>query len=178
VAFCGLSLNSCTVLTAIGYSTGSTVYKILYNIAAGNCILVCAGISAGTGVPLLSTYGIRHSYNPLHRLGLCIPPSLGACYAYVVCSCAVLLQFWYVIFSYLHVHVFSPHLKLRNPLGPNATTFIVLGACFPACQPHRAKLAPSLPKPLSPPSAREVPPPKMQTRGKTTSCRSTLSSCS
>jgi MFS transporter, PHS family, inorganic phosphate transporter len=168
------------VLTAIGYSTGSTVYKILYNIAAGNCILVCTGDIRGYWCTVaFNLWDYRHSYNPLHRLGLCIPPSLGACYAYVVRSCAVLLQFRYIILSYLHVHFFSPHLKLRNPLGPNATTFIVLGACFPRPVSRiRVKLAPSLPKPLSPPSAREVPPPKMQTRGKTTSCRSSLSSCS
>lgn len=47
VAFYGLGLNSSTVLTAIGYGTGPTVYNILYNIAAGNCILVCAGAIPG-----------------------------------------------------------------------------------------------------------------------------------
>jgi PHS family inorganic phosphate transporter-like MFS transporter len=43
VAFYGLGLNQATILAAIGYGTGPTVYHILYNIAAGNCILICAG---------------------------------------------------------------------------------------------------------------------------------------
>lgn len=47
VAFYGLGLNSSTVLTAIGYGTGPNVYVILYNLAAGNCILVCAGAIPG-----------------------------------------------------------------------------------------------------------------------------------
>jgi MFS transporter, PHS family, inorganic phosphate transporter len=47
VAFYGLGLNSSTVLTAINYGTGPNVYVILYNLAAGNCILVCAGAIPG-----------------------------------------------------------------------------------------------------------------------------------
>lgn len=47
VAFYGLSLNTATVLTAIGYGTGPNVYEILYNVAAGNCILICAGAIPG-----------------------------------------------------------------------------------------------------------------------------------
>lgn len=42
VAFYGLGLNQATVLTAIGYAGGSTVYRQLYNLAAGNCILIIA----------------------------------------------------------------------------------------------------------------------------------------
>jgi MFS transporter, PHS family, inorganic phosphate transporter len=47
VAFYGLGLNTATVLTAIGYGVGPNVYTILYNVAAGNCILVCAGAIPG-----------------------------------------------------------------------------------------------------------------------------------
>jgi PHS family inorganic phosphate transporter-like MFS transporter len=47
VAFYGLSLNTSTVLGAIGYGSGNSVYKILYNLAAGNCILICAGAIPG-----------------------------------------------------------------------------------------------------------------------------------
>lgn len=47
VAFYGLSLNTSTVLGAIGYGKGDSVYKILYNLAAGNCILICAGAIPG-----------------------------------------------------------------------------------------------------------------------------------
>lgn len=59
VAFYGLGLNSSTVLTAINYGTGPNVYVILYNLAAGNCILVCAGAIPGywTTVALVDTIG-------------------------------------------------------------------------------------------------------------------------
>jgi PHS family inorganic phosphate transporter-like MFS transporter len=43
VAFYGLGLNQATILQAIGYGGGKTVYNQLYNLAAGNCILICAG---------------------------------------------------------------------------------------------------------------------------------------
>jgi len=47
VAFYGLGLNSSTVLQAIGYASGTTLYEKLYNLAAGNAILVCAGAIPG-----------------------------------------------------------------------------------------------------------------------------------
>jgi PHS family inorganic phosphate transporter-like MFS transporter len=47
VAFYGLGLNSSTVLQAIGYASGDNLYIKLYNLAAGNAILVCAGAIPG-----------------------------------------------------------------------------------------------------------------------------------
>lgn len=38
----GLSLNNSTVLGAIGYSNGTTIYEILLHTAVGNLVLVCA----------------------------------------------------------------------------------------------------------------------------------------
>jgi hypothetical protein len=68
--FYGLGLNSSTVLTAIGYGTGPTVYKILYNLAAGNCILVCAGAIPGywTSVALMDTIGRK----PIQLMGFTV----------------------------------------------------------------------------------------------------------
>jgi MFS transporter, PHS family, inorganic phosphate transporter len=67
VAFYGLGLNSSTVLTAINYGTGPNVYVILYNLAAGNCILVCAGAIPGywTTVALVDTVGRK----PIQLMG-------------------------------------------------------------------------------------------------------------
>jgi PHS family inorganic phosphate transporter-like MFS transporter len=67
VAFYGVNLNTSLVLTAIGYGTGPTVYKILYNVAAGNCILVCAGAIPGywTTVALVDTVGRK----PIQLMG-------------------------------------------------------------------------------------------------------------
>ena len=70
VAFYGLGLNTALVLTAIGYGTGPNVYKIFYNIAAGNCILVCAGAIPGywTTVALVDTVGRK----PIQLMGFVI----------------------------------------------------------------------------------------------------------
>lgn len=59
IAYYGLSLNTATVLAAIGYTTGSTVYEILKKTAVGNIIIVCAGAIPGywTTVALVDTVG-------------------------------------------------------------------------------------------------------------------------
>lgn len=43
----GLGLNNSTILRAIGYAKGDNVYRIFYNTAVGNLILVCAGSIPG-----------------------------------------------------------------------------------------------------------------------------------
>lgn len=70
VAFYGLGLNTATVLSAIGYGTGPNVYTIFYNLAAGNCILVCAGAIPGywTTVALVDTLGRK----PIQLMGFII----------------------------------------------------------------------------------------------------------
>jgi MFS transporter, PHS family, inorganic phosphate transporter len=70
VAFYGLGLNSSTVLTAINYGTGPNVYVILYNLAAGNCILVCAGAIPGywTTVALVDIVGRK----PIQLMGFIV----------------------------------------------------------------------------------------------------------
>lgn len=118
VAFYGIGLNNAVILQAIGYSGGGNVYHIFRNTAVGNLILVCAGAIPGywVTVALCDTIGRK----PIQLMGfavltvlLCImgfgyhaigPKGLLACY--------VLTQFFF-------------------NFGPNATTFIVPGECFP-----------------------------------------------
>jgi len=70
VAFYGLGLNTATVLTAINYATGNNVYKLLYNLGAGNAILVCAGAIPGywVSVALVDTVGRR----PIQMMGFIV----------------------------------------------------------------------------------------------------------
>lgn len=70
VAFYGLGLNSSTVLTAIGYAGGDTVYRTLYNLAVGNIILVCAGSIPGywMTVATVDTVGRK----PIQMMGFVI----------------------------------------------------------------------------------------------------------
>lgn len=118
VAFYGLGLNQATVLTAIGYGTGSNVYRKLYNLAAGNCILVCAGAIPGywLAVATIDTVGRR----PLQLIGF------------------TFLTILFIVWGFAYHHI-SPHgmlaiyilIQLFFNWGPNTTTFIVPGECFP-----------------------------------------------
>lgn len=69
VAFYGLGLNASTVLQAIGFAGGSNLYLRLHNLAAGNCILICAGAIPGywLAVASIDTVGRK----PLQLIGFC-----------------------------------------------------------------------------------------------------------
>lgn len=118
VAFYGLNLNTTTVLGAIGYGGGSNVYHILYNLAAGSCILVCAGAIPGywCSVATVDTIGRK----PVQMMGFV--------------ALTILFIVWGFDFNHLKPH---GHLAIYVLVqfffnfGPNATTFIVPGECFP-----------------------------------------------
>lgn len=67
VAFYGLGLNNSIILTAIGYAKGDSMYKIFYNTAVGNLIIVCAGSIPGywVTVALVDTVGRK----PIQLMG-------------------------------------------------------------------------------------------------------------
>ncbi|KAF1921757.1 major facilitator superfamily domain-containing protein [Ampelomyces quisqualis] len=118
VAFYGLGLNQATILQAIGYGGGGTVYHKLYNLAAGNCILICAGAIPGywLAVATLDFVGRK----PLQLIGF------------------TMLTILFIIWGFAYKHI-SPHgmlgiyilIQLFFNWGPNTTTFIVPGECFP-----------------------------------------------
>ena len=70
VAFYGLGLNNSIILQAIGYSKGANMYKIFYNNAVGNLIIVCAGSIPGywVTVALVDTVGRK----PIQLMGFCL----------------------------------------------------------------------------------------------------------
>ncbi|KAL1600233.1 acid phosphatase pho5 [Nothophoma quercina] len=117
VAFYGLGLNSSTVLQAIGYGGGSTVYHRLYNLAAGNCILICAGAIPGywLAVATIDTVGRKI----LQLVGF------------------IMLTILFIIWGFAYHHL-SGHamlaiyvlIQLFFNWGPNTTTFIVPGEVF------------------------------------------------
>lgn len=118
VAFYGLGLNSSTVLTAIGYAGGKTVYHQLYNLAAGNAILTCAGAIPGywLSVATVDTVGRK-------------PIQLGG---FILLT--ILFIVWGFAFDKITGHgAFALYvfIQLFFNFGPNATTFIVPGECFP-----------------------------------------------
>jgi PHS family inorganic phosphate transporter-like MFS transporter len=118
VAFYGLGLNSSTVLQAIGYASGATLYEKLYNLAAGNAILVCAGAIPGywLAVATIDTVGRK----TLQLAGFTI--------------LTILFIVWGFAYSHLSHHAMLAIyvlIQLFFNWGPNTTTFIVPGECFP-----------------------------------------------
>lgn len=118
VAYYGLGLNTGVILKTIGYASSKNVYKSLYNTAVGNLILVCAGSLPGYWVSAATIDTIGRK-----------PVQLGGFIILTILFC--ILGFAY--------HKISDHGKLAlyvlaqffQNFGPNTTTFIVPGECFP-----------------------------------------------
>lgn len=118
VAYYGLGLNTGVILKTIGYASSKNVYKSLYNTAVGNLILVCAGSLPGYWVSAatIDTVGRK-------------PVQLGG---------FIILTALFCILGFAY-HKISDHAKLAlyvlaqffQNFGPNTTTFIVPGECFP-----------------------------------------------
>lgn len=118
VAFYGLGLNSATVLSAIGYGSGSNVYIQLYNLAAGNCILICAGAIPGYWVSVATVDTIGRK--PIQLAGF------------------IILTILFIVWGFAFEHITGGGamaiyvvIQFFFNFGPNATTFIVPGECFP-----------------------------------------------
>ncbi|KAI3405804.1 PHO84 [Candida oxycetoniae] len=118
VAFYGLGLNSTTILQAIGYAGKKNVYHKLYDSAAGNLILVCAGSLPGYWVSIAT----------IDFLGRKVI-QIGGFFILTVILCAMGFGYYrlgdkgllglYVVASFF------------QNFGPNVTTFIVPGEVFP-----------------------------------------------
>ncbi|KAJ8610402.1 hypothetical protein MRB53_038564 [Persea americana] len=103
---------------AVGYAGGATVYNYFYNVAVGNLILVCAGAIPGywVTVALVDTVGRK----PIQLMGF------------------ILLTIFFIIWGFAYQQVGTSGAVALFVLcnfffnfGPNATTFIVPGECFP-----------------------------------------------
>lgn len=118
IAFYGIGLNNTTFITAIGYGGKSNVYELFYNKAVGNIILVCAGAIPGYWVTVATVDTIGRK--TIQLMGFTILTALfcilGFGYHVIgtsgLLACLVLCNFFF-------------------NFGPNATTFIVPGECFP-----------------------------------------------
>lgn len=118
VAFYGLGLNTSTILETIGYASSKNVYKGLHNTAVGNLILICAGSLPGYWVTAATVDTIGRK-----------PIQLGG---------FIILTILFVVLGFAYNKI-SSHGKLAlyvlaqffQNFGPNTTTFIVPGECFP-----------------------------------------------
>ncbi|KAI0152335.1 phosphate permease [Hypoxylon sp. NC0597] len=118
LAFYGLGLNNQIVLQAIGYADGESLYHKLFNSAVGTIVLVVAGSLPGywTAILTIDTIGRK----TLQIVGFIIL-TITFCilgFLYNNLSKGALLAL-YVIANYFF------------NFGPNTTTFIIPGECFP-----------------------------------------------
>jgi PHS family inorganic phosphate transporter-like MFS transporter len=118
VAFYGVSLNNPIILSTIGFSGGPTVYKILMNTAVGNLIIVLAGAIPGYWVTVATVDTIGRK--PIQLMGFTVLTILFCIFgfAYNKLSGHALLALYVLAQFFFN-------------FGPNATTFIVPGECFP-----------------------------------------------
>ncbi|KAK4193689.1 major facilitator superfamily domain-containing protein [Podospora australis] len=120
IAYYGVSLNNATILEVIGYSTqgAKNTYEILYNTAIGNMIIVLAGAVPGYWVTVFTVDTLGRK--PIQFMGFGILTVLFVVMGFAynkldpkgLLAIFVLAQFFF-------------------NFGPNATTFIVPGECFP-----------------------------------------------
>ncbi|KAI9801711.1 MAG: acid phosphatase pho5 [Piccolia ochrophora] len=120
VAFYGLGLNNTIILTAINYTGGVDVYHRFRKAAVGNLILVCAGAIPGYWVTVATVDTIGRK--PIQLMGFVILTVLfciiGFAYDKLLPTPKALLALYVLAQFFFN-------------FGPNATTFIVPGECFP-----------------------------------------------
>ncbi|KAF9888915.1 phosphate transporter [Aspergillus nanangensis] len=120
VAFYGLGLNNSIILSAIGWTGGATVYEYFYRNAVGNLILICAGAIPGywMTVATVDTLGRR----PIQMMGFVI-----------LTIVFIVIGFAYEPLKHSHNGLLAMYViaQFFFNFGPNATTFIVPGECFP-----------------------------------------------
>jgi len=118
LAFYGLGLNNSVVLNAIGYSSSNTVYNSLLHTATGNLILVCAGSIPGywTSVATVDTLGRK----PIQIMGF-----------FFLTIIFIIIGFAYHELSSKALLALYILAQFFFNFGPNTTTFIIPGECFP-----------------------------------------------
>lgn len=118
VAFYGLGLNNSIIIATIGYAKDKRVYQQLYNTAVGNLILICAGAVPGYWVTVFTCDTVGRK--PIQLMGFCILSLLFFVigFAFHKISTKALLALYVLCQFFFN-------------FGPNATTFIVPGECFP-----------------------------------------------
>lgn len=119
LAFYGIGLNPSVVLTAVGYgsSTGS-LYGALFNSAVGNLIIITAGSLPGywLSIYFMDSLGRR-------------PIQIGGFAILTIIFC--IIGFGYSSLSEGSLLALYILAQLFFNFGPNTTTFIIPGECFP-----------------------------------------------
>ncbi|KAH3683797.1 hypothetical protein WICPIJ_005227 [Wickerhamomyces pijperi] len=118
IAVYGLGLNTAVILQTIGYASSKNVYHSLYNSAAGNLILICAGSIPGFWVTVATVDTIGRKTIQIGGFIILTAIFCGIGFGYHHLSSHGLLGL-YIICQFF------------ENFGPNTTTFIVPGECYP-----------------------------------------------
>lgn len=118
IAFYGLGLNNPIILNAIGWSGGSDVYKVYYNTAVGNLILVLAGAVPGYWVSAATIDTIGRK-----------PVQLFGFFMLTLLFCIIGFDFWNLSGGAL-MALYTLSQFFFN-FGPNSTTFVIPAEVFP-----------------------------------------------
>ncbi|KAF2481896.1 putative inorganic phosphate transporter PHO84 [Neohortaea acidophila] len=118
VAFYGVGLNSPVILSGIGFADYNNVYEYYRNVGVGNIILVLAGAIPGYWVTVATVDRIGRK--PIQLAGFAILTVLFCIigFGYHVIGTGGLIACYVLAYFFFN-------------FGPNATTFIVPGECFP-----------------------------------------------
>ncbi|KAB8298697.1 hypothetical protein EYC80_000872 [Monilinia laxa] len=106
------------VLNAIGYGSGPTLYHVLLHTATGNLVLVCAGSIPGYWLSVLTIDTIGRK--PIQIFGFAILTLIFCIIGFLYES----LGKGPLLALYILAQIFFN-------FGPNTTTFIIPGECFP-----------------------------------------------
>ncbi|EGV65556.1 hypothetical protein CANTEDRAFT_113175 [Yamadazyma tenuis ATCC 10573] len=118
IAFYGLGLNTALILQTIGYASNENIYLKLYNTAAGNLILICAGSLPGYwfSIALVDILGRRTI-------------QFGSFLILTVLFCVIGFAYHKLgDHGLLALYVLS---QFFQNFGANTTTFITPGEIFP-----------------------------------------------
>jgi PHS family inorganic phosphate transporter-like MFS transporter len=157
IAFCGLDLNSRTILSRIGFSADGNVYELLRNAAIGQLVLVCAGAIPGYFLTIFTIDIIGRKtiqlggFLMLTLLFAIIGFSFNRLSQHSLLVLYILSQFFFN-FGKARSRCASHKLLLISKIGPNATTFIVPSECFPTrlrAPPTASLLPPARSEPSS-----------------------------
>jgi len=119
-AFYGLGLNNSIILGAIDWTGGKNVYQIFYRNAVGNLILICAGAIPGYWVTVATVDTIGRK-----------PIQIGGFTLLTILFIAIGFGFDKLKHSHNGLLALYVLAQFFFNFGPNATTFIVPGECFP-----------------------------------------------
>ncbi|CAK7268864.1 acid phosphatase pho5 [Sporothrix epigloea] len=120
IAYYGLSLNNATILNVIGYSTAGThtTYEYLYNTTIGNLIIVLAGAVPGYWFAVATIDTVGRKTLQLGGFAILTVLFIAMGFGYKHLSSGGLLAIYVLAQFFFN-------------FGPNTTTFIVPGECFP-----------------------------------------------